>query len=125
MALKAAEILAKALEEDACAQEQGALGDQSMRIENVCREIRPINDIPRPIFKLALKFWKQWALASQHSWHHGGSISESEWPEMARIIAQHVRIGTLPNNKLILDNFVRKRRSLSWRDLKSLFEKGS
>ena len=123
MTSKAAEILATALEQDADRQEQGELNDQFARIEKILREVKPINNIPRPIFKLATRFWKEWAIAAQRSWRHFGNISESDWPKMARMIAQHIRLGTLPNDKLILDEFVRKRYVIPWRELKRLFNK--
>ncbi len=122
MALKAAEILATALEQDADAYEKGELHDLHARIEKVRREVSAINDIPRPIYKLALRFWKSWADSSHHSWRYQDFISENDWPELSRIIAQHVRKGTLPNDKRILDNFMRKRRMQPFKVIKELFK---
>lgn len=122
MASKAAAILASALEHDADAHELRKLDNLDVRIEAVRREIVSCNDIPEPIYKLALRFWKEWARASRHGWNYHGSISENDWPAMARTIAQHVRTGSLPPDKLIIDNFVRRRSTIQWRDIKRLFD---
>ena len=113
--------MAGALEQSADAQARGELADLNERIEEVRRQVVPINDIPRPIFKLALRFWKDWALASLNGFRHQDAVAETEWPELARIIAGHVRTGSMPNDRRILDNFVRRRRALNWRDMGKLF----
>ncbi len=121
MASEAAEILASALEQDASAQESGRLEIEDQRIEAVRQEVRPINDIPRPIFKLALRFWREWAQASRLGLDDYGLIAASDWPVMARTIAQHVRSGSMPPDRMIIENFVRRRRPSRWRGLGRLF----
>jgi hypothetical protein len=125
MAPKAADILAEALESDAQQQEHGTLNDIELHIKSVQQKVMPMNDIPRPIYKLAMRFWQEWAKASRQDWHHKGAISENDWPAMARTIAQHVRTGSLPNDKLILENFVRRGSSMPWKDLSRLFGNSS
>lgn len=122
MASKAAEILATALEKNATKHEQELTDHLFAELEEIKRTVKAINDIPRPIFKLSMRFWKQWAIASQNAWRYSGSLSQKDWPVLARIIAEHVRKGTLPNNQMILDNFVRKNFTLPFGDLKKLFE---
>ena len=122
MASGAAEILARALEREADAQEAGSTGDLHQAMQVIRREIMPINDIPRPIFNLTLKFWKQWANAAQNQWRYQGSIAADDWPRMARILAQSVRQGTMPNDPEIIEHFIRRKAKLSWRDMKSLFD---
>lgn len=124
MALKAAEILATALERDAEAQDAGELGDLRPRIEAVRQQVLPINDIPRPVFKLAQRFYRDWAMAAANDWRYRAPIDKSEWPRMARVIAQSVRSGRLPNDRPIIDYFVRRRIPLPWRELKKLFDRG-
>lgn len=119
MRIKAAEILAGALEQAAEEQEQGDLPDLDARRLVTDRQVAPINDIPRPIFKLAQRFWKDWAYAARHEWRTHGELIAADWPEMARTIATHVRLGTMPSDQRILGNFVR-RRVIRWRDLKTL-----
>ncbi len=123
MALKAAEILASALEADALAMEHGQLEPLETRIASVRRQVQPINDIPRPIFKLAIRFWKEWSKALHHGARYPGPLQADDWPELARIVAQHVRQGTMPNDRRLIDTFVRRRQKLPWRDLKMLFGK--
>ena len=125
MASKAAEVLASALEKDAEAYDEGKLNHIGIRIDPVLNELRPMNDIPKPIFKLALQFWKEWALFSRETSRHKAFVTDSDWPIMARTIAQHVRLGTLPNDKLIIDNFVRKPPIRSWLKLKSLLNRST
>lgn len=122
MASEAAEILATALEACASAQEQGTLGNLDKRLQSVRRQVVSINDIPRPTFRLAMRFWKDWVRASRQGWRFYGPVTENDWPDIARTIAQHVRTGTLPPDTLILDNFMRKRRNMLWRDLRNLFD---
>ncbi len=123
MVSEAAEIVARALEDDARAHERGELGELVPRIAAVRRRVLPINDIPRPVFKLALRFWKAWAQVQRHGARYRGPVENSEWPQMARTIAEHVRLGTMPSDRRVIDVFVRRRSSLTWRDLKVLFEK--
>jgi hypothetical protein len=125
MASGAADILATALERQAGAHDQGELQNMVAHREAVCRQVLPISDIPRPTSKPALRFWNEWARASRYAWNAVGPVSKSDWPTMARTSAQHVRTGTLPADKLILDNFVRRRRPLLSHDLKRLCEKSA
>ncbi|MCY4263520.1 MAG: hypothetical protein OXE78_01520 [Gammaproteobacteria bacterium] len=125
MASKAADILANWLEQDAEAFERNLLKDLTERLKSIQQEVVPINDIPRPTFKLAMSFLKEWDLALRKGEEYFGSIQMRDWPVMARTIAENVRKGSLPNDQLILDNFVRKRKSLPWRDLMTLFGKSN
>jgi hypothetical protein len=125
MTSKAAEILANALEKDVEAFNAGDVNEVGMRIDAVLNEVRPMNNIPKPIFKLALQFWKEWALFSRESSRHKAFVTNTDWPIMAHTIAQHVRLGTLPNDKLIIDNFVRKPPIRSWLKLKSLINRSN
>lgn len=117
---KAADILAGALRHEADLHEQGALRDTEARMEAVRREVSRCNDIPRPVYKLALRFWKAWALAASHDWQNYEPITKDDWPRMARTIAQSVHTGRLPNDPMIIRNFVRRRPRLAWRELKRL-----
>lgn len=121
MQAKAANIMADALERDADAHDLDELTDVDAHIEDVRRQVLPINNIPEPIYKLALRFWKEWARASRDDWVHYAEIDKAEWPTMARTIAKHVRLGTLPNDKRIIRNFMRRRPPLSWAKIKRLF----
>ena len=119
MQIKAAEILAGALEQVAREQEEGNLPDLEARRLETHRHVIRANDIPRPIFKLSQRFWKDWAYSARHDWRTHGELVAADWPEMARTIAAHVRLGTMPSERRILVNFVR-RRVIRWRDLKQL-----
>lgn len=123
MVSKAAEIIARALEDDARAHEQGELGELEPRIAAVRRQVLPFNDIPRPVFKLALRFWKAWAQVQRHGARYRGPVDHGEWPQMARTIAEHVRLGTMPSDRRVIDAFVRRRSKLNWHDFKALFGK--
>ena len=120
MAATAAEILAAALEQDADAQERGGELDLAAHMASVRRQVLPINNIPRPVFRLALRFWREWDHAHRSGWRYYGPMTEQDWPAAARLIASHVRTGRLPQDRAILDSFVRRRLALPWRDLKQL-----
>ena len=114
-------MLAAALEADATAHEQGTLSNMDARIIEIETQLKRINDIPRPTYKMAMRFWKEWAWESTHGWSHYENIGVDDWPELARTIAAHVRTGTLPPDKRIIMNFVRRKRVILWRNLKNLF----
>ena len=125
MASKAAELLAGALEERADAHEAGSLGDELTHLERVRSEVSNMNDIPRPMYKLAMRFWKEWATTSANGWETDLAVEQDQWPAMARTIAQHVRTGRLPPDKQILNNFVRRPRSFGTRYIKWILKKSS
>ncbi len=113
--------MASALEGAADAQESGSPLDLQATLQTTQRQVKPINDIPRPIFKLTLKFWEQWALAARNQWNDLREIDKNDWPAMARTMAQHVRSGQMPNDRKIVENFIKRRPLLPWRDMKKLF----
>jgi hypothetical protein len=105
MSSEASEILAKALEADASAQESGQLDGIGMLYDEVLCEILPINDIPEPLFNLAFSFWGDWLDAKDHNWFHHEPLTSDDWPRIAKSIASHLRQGTLPEDQLILKLF--------------------
>ena len=121
MASTAADRLASGLEQDAVAWEQGRLENLDRRMQAIQQQVLPINDIPRPSFKLAMRFLKEWQRALTLGACYHGPVQASDWPIMARTIARHVRTGTLPDDRRILQYFVRRRPVLNWRDVKRLF----
>ena len=121
MTQTAAELLAGALEREADAHERGELGDARSRMEAVRREVARFNDIPRPVYKLALRFWKAWAREASFGWGQTASITKDDWPRLARKVAQSVRAGRLPSDPLILQHFVRRGPRLQWREIRRLF----
>ena len=125
MASKAAEFLATALEQDAEAFEHKTLENLTGRFQAIQQNVVPINDIPRPTFKLAMSFLKEWDMALHRGADYFGPIKSDQWPELARIIADCVREGSMPNNRLILDTFIRKRRAMPWLDINRLFGNSS
>ncbi len=106
--MKAAEILARALENDADAHDRAEFAQVGLQLVSVQREVLPINDIPRPVYKLAMRFWREWQSAAALDWPHHAAVEQQEWPALARIVAEHLRLGRLPNNARILDGFVRR-----------------
>ncbi len=120
MAETAADILAGALEREADAHDAGEFSNTEARMEAVRRKVASFNDIPRPVYKLAMKFWKAWAREARFNWNHFEPMSKGDWPRMARTIAQSVRTGHLPNDKAILENFVHRRPKLRWFEIKRL-----
>ena len=60
MPSESAEILANALEADADAQVRGDFENIGMQWDEVYGEILPINEIPDPLFGLAMEFWDDW-----------------------------------------------------------------
>ncbi len=125
MASKAAELLAGALEKSADAHESGSLGDELAHLERVRSQVSNMNDIPRPIYKLAMRFWKEWATASANHWEVDSPIEKDQWPAMARTVAEHVRIGRLPPDKQILNNFLRRPKSFGSKYIKWILKKSS
>lgn len=117
--------MAEALERDADLHDRDELDNVDAHIEDVCRQVLPINNIPEPIYKLTLHFWKEWGRALQEDWVHYAEIEKDEWPVMARTIAKHVRLGTLPNDKRIIRNFINGRPPVPWSKLRELFFKKS
>ena len=85
MSSEASEILAKALEADASAQESGQLDGIGMLYDEVLCEILPINDIPEPLFNLAFSFWGDWLDAKDHNWFHHEPLTSDDWPRIAKL----------------------------------------
>lgn len=105
MPSEAADILAKALEDDAAAHEAGQYSSIGERYDDVYGEILPIDDIPGPLSALAFRFWDDWCDASQHDWMYHEPIRKEDWPLIARTIAKCLRSGELPTDPLILREF--------------------
>ncbi len=125
MAETAADILAGALEREADAHDAGEFANTEARMEAVRRKVATFNDIPRPVYKLAMRFWKAWAREARFDWNHYEPISKDDWPRMARTIAESVRTGHLPNDKAILKHFVRGRPRLRWFQIKRMLGKSA
>ena len=106
MASESAEILAKALEPDANIQEKNRISEIGNRYDDVYCEIFPINEILEDLFGLAMRFWDDWVDASNHEWKYHEPFVETDLPKMARKIATHLREATLPNDELILEEFM-------------------
>jgi hypothetical protein len=106
MPSEAAEILARALELDAEAQERGELDNIGMQYDEVLGQILPIDDIPDQVFNMAFGFWSDWLDAKNHNWLHHEPMTKSDWPKVARIIAQSVRELTIPSDPTIQKLFL-------------------
>lgn len=119
---KSAEILAAALERDADAQDRGEFGELGKRWADVRSEIVPINEIPNPLFYLAMRFWDDWGDTARHEWQYHEPFEQPDWPRMARDIANHVRAGTLPEDELVIKHFLPKpKKKTLLQRLKGLF----
>ena len=105
---KAGEILAKALEADASAQDRGEYSEIGMKYDEILCEVLPINDIPSDLFALAMNFWDDWCDAANHEWRYHEPCVERDWPRLARTIASHLRESTLPNDQSIIESFTPK-----------------
>ncbi|HEB54832.1 MAG TPA: hypothetical protein ENI98_00725 [Gammaproteobacteria bacterium] len=109
---EAAEILAKALEEDAIAQESGNIDDIGLRWDDVYAEILPLQDVSEPIFAMAMQFWDGWVDASNHEWQYHKPVKKEQWPIFARELADCLRSGTMPANQMLIDVFSPGRRTI-------------
>ncbi len=110
MTTEAAEILADALEQDAQAQEAGKVDAIGLRWDDVYAEILPIQDTSEPIFAMAMRFWDDWCDASSHEWRYHEPITNEQWPQLARELANCLRAGSMPTNQIIIESFTPKPR---------------
>lgn len=103
---EAANILASALEKDAEAHDSGDFINMGMRWDDIYGEILPIEDnINIPIYAIAFRFWDEWSDAANHNWKYHEAIRKSQWPILAKEIAQNLRLKSQINNQVIIDNF--------------------
>ena len=106
MSCEASEILARALENDAYAQERGELEDIGMQYDEVLGQILPIDENPEQVTNMAFCFWDDWLDAKNHDWQFHEPMQESDWPRVARIIANSVRESSIPLDPVIRKLFV-------------------
>lgn len=106
---EAAEIFAKALEEDIKLQEEGRFVEIGENWDDVYAELLPIDDdIDNPIYSLAFRFWDDWCDASNHDWLHHEPVTKEQWPLLAKEIAESLRTGKLPESEIIIEEFTPK-----------------
>ena len=107
MNTEAAEILATALENEAANHERGNYDSIGNKWDHVYAELLPIeNDIDNSIYGLAFRFWDDWCNSANHDWQYHELMVKDMWPRYARKIADSLRNRKLPDNQVILDNFL-------------------
>jgi len=120
---EAAEIFAKALENDANDHDAGKYENIGMKWDDIYAQILPIeDDINNPIYGMAFRFWEDWGDASNHEWQYHEPIKKEQWPIFARELAQSLKTGSMPQNQAIIENFKPKPKVGLFKRLKNAFK---
>jgi hypothetical protein len=98
-------ILAAALVADAAAHETGQFEAIGEVYDDVYRELLAIQDLKERRFGIALNFWDGWADARNHDWFHYPGIAQSDWPRLARGIAEALENGVDPTDAAVVARF--------------------
>ena len=100
--LRAADILASALEADAALQEKGDVRQLGAAQERTWEQVVAIAPDYSDAVAFAFTFWDEWADAANHEWQYHDSIARSDWPRHAREIAAGLRQDRLPGDERLL-----------------------
>jgi hypothetical protein len=102
---EADEILAAALLDDAAAHESGAHDRIAMGYDDVYAQLLPIQDLRVRRFSIAFHFWDGWCDARNHKWLVTPGILETDWPKLARHIAERLRRGEDATDPRLIERF--------------------
>ena len=90
---EAARIVARALRQDASAQEAGELEAINARCDAVYAEVlQNCKDLPGTL-ATCFTFWDEWGDARNHEWRYYPGIARDDWPRLARHLADAVESG--------------------------------
>jgi phage-related minor tail protein len=104
---EAARIVARALRQDAAAQDAGDFDAIAKRYDDVYGEVLPLcSKLPDPI-ATAFTFWDWWADARNHDWQYYEGIARDDWPRLARHIAHTVEAGVPISDPALRRHFQR------------------
>jgi hypothetical protein len=74
------------------------------------------NNLPRNAgsdfarLRITLEFWDGWIDSKNHDWRFYEPIKSSDWPRLARAIAEDLRLDREISNQIVLERFDRARR---------------
>lgn len=111
-------ILANALLEDAAAHDAGAFDRIAARYDDVLAQLLPIQDVDERRFSIAFAFWDGWCGASTSEWRAGPQIDKSDWPRLARHIAERLAHGEAATDSAIVEHFAPENRPTMRRALR-------
>ena len=120
---EASEIFSNALESDANDHDAVLYENIGMKWDEIYSLLLPIeDDINNPIYDISFRFWDEWCDASTHEWQYHEPIKKEQWPNLARELAQCLKTGAIPSNKIIIENFTPKPKISLFTRLKNVFK---
>jgi hypothetical protein len=119
--LRAGDILASALEADAALQETGDVRQVGAAQERTWVQVVAIAPDYSDAVGFAFRFWDEWTDAANHEWQYHDPITRSDWPRYARVIAEGLRRGRLPDDDRLLGLITLKPRRTFRQWLSGLF----
>ncbi|MGB2714952.1 MAG: hypothetical protein WBC51_12280 [Vicinamibacterales bacterium] len=113
MVSEANAIVADALEAEARRQDRGDVHRLREAYDHTYARVVQVNSDFGEAIELAFSFWDEWIDAATHDWHFHDPIKESDWSGFAQEIAVAVRVGRVPDNQFLIEQFrVKPRRTL-------------
>lgn len=116
-------IVADALEAAAQLQDDGLVKRLGEAFEPTYARVIETDANVGEVIAFALTFWDEWVDAANHDWKYHDPIRESDWPRFAREISTAVRLGRLPDNQFLLEQFRLKPRRTLRQWFSSLFKR--
>ena len=57
---------------------------------------------------ITLEFWASWSDTAEHSWKFYPPFKEGDWPQLAKILLEDLKVNREVTNKTLLEHFVPK-----------------